>query len=311
MKNMCGSGIIVFVCVLVGVWLAGCSSTRQYPESMIGDPFFEEWTPVEAGVTANAEPSEAPATVKAQPGSATEQPEPTPPKIDLNAGAERAMPTQMIEELNLPADTSVQVVLRALAKAGNVNMVISPKVDGAVSFTFKNIPWDQAFAGVLTTAGLFHTWDGEILRVMTLDDMKRELEIEKVMHERESLRDSLNKVEPLMLHVIKVKYMNAKKIAQIVREMVGTPPQAPAQGTPATLRVMVSLDEENNSLIVQATQKNADKIVELMSKLDQPKVQVRIDARIVEANSSTARQLGIQWGGAYMSMNGSKGDSNC
>jgi len=299
MKRRHVNCVVASACVLVCTWLTGCSTTQEYPTSAIGSPFLEEWKPAETGVATNVAVSTVPDNTVSPATNAAET-----AKIETGVDEMKPLPRQIVEDLSFPADTSVTTVLRALAKVGNVNMVVSPKVDGVVSMTFKSMPWDQAFSGVLTTAGLSYTWDGDILRVMTLDDIKRELEIEKVMHERDTVRDSIIKSEPLVMRVIKVKYMSAKKIVQTVKDMLGT--TLPSAVPRASGGTTVSLNDENNSLIVQATQRDADMISELVSKLDHPKLQVRIDASIVEANSSTARQLGIQWGGTYMATEGGK-----
>jgi len=59
-------------------------------------------------------------------------------------------------------------------------------------------------------------------------------------------------------------------------------------------------------LIIQAIQNDMDRILAVIKKLDRPTPQVLIEAHIVEANKDVARELGIQWGGAYKGTRGSK-----
>ena len=79
--------------------------------------------------------------------------QPEEPKKVPRFSADRPLPTDVIGELELADEADVAMVLRTLAKAGNVNLLVSPDVAGNVSFSFKNIPWDQAFRSVILSAG--------------------------------------------------------------------------------------------------------------------------------------------------------------
>ena len=72
------------------------------------------------------------------------------------------------------------------------------------------------------------------------------------------------------------------------------------------MRGSIMIDEFTNSLILQATKTNIDKIMPIINELDKPIKQVRIEAHIVEANSDVAKELGIQWGGLGL---GKEGDN--
>jgi type IV pilus assembly protein PilQ len=61
----------------------------------------------------------------------------------------------------------------------------------------------------------------------------------------------------------------------------------------------VLYDEHNNALIIQATRSDLERMIALVTELDQPTAQVLIEAHIIEATSETARELGVQWGGLY------------
>ena len=68
----------------------------------------------------------------------------------------------------------------------------------------------------------------------------------------------------------------------------------------------ILVDEHTNSLIIQAIRSDMDRILAVVKKLDRPTPQVLIEAYIVEANKDVARELGIQWGGAYRGKSGDK-----
>ncbi|TFH14141.1 MAG: type IV pilus secretin PilQ [Lentisphaerales bacterium] len=306
MKNTPNRNACILTAIgLTAALLVGCAGvhTAVRPPDVTGDPFFEEWDMSSAeGVekAANEMLAEGdqpvfPAKTDGQPARRTEDILSTQEEIVIRSEGERSLPTNLVQALDLAGATDVEVVLRTLGKIGNESIMISPTAAGTVDFSFKDIPWDQAFEGVLASAGLTYRWEGDIIRVMTLEDMKRDLELEKVMHERKSLEAQIRAVEPLVLRVVRIKYLNAKKVATMLQQVVS----GKTVGQEVTGRLSVTVDEDNNCLVVHAIRKEADKMSELIARLDRPKALVRIDAEIVEANSITARELGIQWGGNY------------
>lgn len=85
---------------------------------------------------------------------------------------------------------------------------------------------------------------------------------------------------------------------------VSQPPKSAAPSLPALgdyksglLKGFVIPDHYSNSLVIQASEDDAEKIIQLIEKLDQPRPQIRLKAFIVQTDRSTAQQLGIQWGG--------------
>ena len=64
-------------------------------------------------------------------------------------------------------------------------------------------------------------------------------------------------------------------------------------------RGTVNSDSRTNTLIVKDVREGIAAVLNLVKKLDTPIPQVLIEARIVEATSSFARDLGIQWGVDY------------
>jgi type IV pilus assembly protein PilQ len=301
-RNIC---ILTAVSLTTALFIVGCASidTAVRPPDVGNDPFFEEWDmssaeglekAVDEMLTQGNQPTSLAGTT-GQSERRTEDIVPTQEEIIIHSEGERVLPTNLVQELDLAGATDVAVVLRALGKIGNQNILISPTVVGTVDFSFKEISWDQAFEGVLASAGLSYRWEGDIIRVMTLDDMKRDLELEKVIHERKSLEAQLRAVEPLVLRVIRIKYLDAKKVATMLQEVIS----GKTVGQEVTGRSSVTVDEDNNCLVIHAIRREADKMTELIARLDRAKALVRIDAEIVEANSTTARELGIQWGGNY------------
>lgn len=208
----------------------------------------------------------------------------------------RELPTMILSDLELTDEADVATILRTLAKAAGVNMLVSPQVSGKVAFAFKDVPWDQAFRSVVSTAGLTYMWEGDVLRVMTIDDMKRDLEMETVLKQREGVKAEKRRVEPMAIQVIPIKYAKARNVGATVKTLLSAAADK-AAGAEYSSRASVSIDEESNSIIVHAIREDIAKAVALVERLDRAKRQVHIEARIVEATRDAARQLGVQWGG--------------
>ena len=63
----------------------------------------------------------------------------------------------------------------------------------------------------------------------------------------------------------------------------------------------IMVDESSNSLIIHAPREDVKKIMSVIRQLDRPMKQVLIEAHIVEAESNTGKELGVQWGGLVTS----------
>lgn len=281
--------------VLGLAWVAGCQS----PLTAHKEPRMEEWG-------ADSHPAAPRTAVKPEGGAPpaipqlfAETPAPAP------AAPVRELPKGRISDLDLSGMTDVTTVLRAMAKSAGVNMLISPHVTGSVSFTFREVPWDEAFRSILDSAGLTYAWSGDVLRVMTVEDLRRDLEIETIQKNRASLKAEMRKTEPMMVQVIKVRYTKAQSLGATLKTLIAQ--ALPESGKDASMpQTAVTVDEENNSIILHAKAGEIGKAQTLVSQLDRPKPQVRIEARIVEANRDTARQLGVQWGGHHAVASGGR-----
>lgn len=278
---------------------AGCNS----PLTAHKEPKLDEWGEPSAAPPAPLvqRPASAAATtpLPAIPMSATPAPEPAA------APSVRPLPADIISDMDLSGMTDVATVLRAMAKAAGVNMMISPHATGDVSFTFQKVPWNEAFRSVLASSGLTYAWEGDVLRVLTVEDLRRELEIETIQKDRASLKAEMRKTEPMMVQVIKVRFTKALSLGATLKTLIAqAAPEADKESS--VPQTAITVDEENNSIILHAKEGDIQKALLLVQQLDRPKPQVRIEARIVEANRDTARQLGVQWGGHHAVANGGR-----
>ena len=284
---------------LLVVLLAGCAAPTATTSVVHKQPGLSEWKKPGEAATPVARPSrtELPPALTTAPMKA---------KDVARISVEKELPTDVVGDLALTDEADVATILRTLAKAANVNMLVSPNVSGKISFTFKDVPWDQAFRSVIIAAGLSYAWEGDVLRVMTLDDMQRDLAIETVLKQRADVKAEKRKVEPLLIQVIPVKYSKAANIGATVKSLLDATAQKGTDPAAAGQRASVSIDVDNNAIIVHAIRDDIDKAVALVEQLDRAKAQVHIEARIVEASRDTARQLGVQWGATTAQINGNR-----
>ncbi|MCP4579476.1 MAG: type IV pilus secretin PilQ [Deltaproteobacteria bacterium] len=233
--------------------------------------------------------------------------------IDLSEGEQdivEAEKGKAVPEKSLPTEkvsmtmhnTDVNVILRALARTADQNIMINDEVKGVTNVEVTDTPWDQVFNGILRTRGLTYTWEGDIIRVTTLKEMKHDLDIEKFQQERKreeiEQKVKLKKVGPLLTRVIRIDYAEAKDLGKNLEQLL-TSKEGGEKGKVSHGSVMV--DEHNNALIIHAVKEDIIEMISLIEKLDRPTPQVLIEANIVETSSQVARELGIQWGGLYRS----------
>jgi type IV pilus assembly protein PilQ len=202
----------------------------------------------------------------------------------------KPLPTRRISmKMNL---TDVPVLLRALARSVNLNIMINENVTGKISVNVQNARWDQVFSGILNSQGLDYEWEGEIIRIVTQEDRDRSLKSleaeEKILAKKLEMRNRA----PMITKIIPIDFASAEKIRVNIEKVLGQNSDGAASGT-------VLVDTHTNSLIIQAKPADIAQIIPMIVELDRPTPQILIEAFIIETNSRTARELGVQWTGLY------------
>ena len=220
------------------------------------------------------------------------------PEAETKPAPERPLPKDKVTLKMHNAD--VPVLLRALARAGNQNIMINSNVKGKINANVTNSSWDQVFQGILRTQGLTYSWEGDIIRIMTVEDMKHELKIDSIQEKRKAQEIELKRVGRLLTKVIYLDYQtDLNKLKETLREFLTKDKENKPRGS-------VMIDEYSNSLIIQAIRDDILKMIPLIQGLDKPTPQILIEANIVETNRETARELGIEWGGLFHGTEGGK-----
>ncbi len=272
----------IVISFFVLIFFIGCSGDLKSTKK---DPFFEKWNTL-------AESSQG------------HSPEASPKKIDLPTSpnkksqtgpvmgeTDRKLPTK---PLNLTMrQAELKSVLRAMAKSVNKNLLVKNDLKGEISVDFRSVPWDQAFTGLLKTHGLSYMWEGNVIRVVSIEDVERELK------QKVQMRD-IEWVEPLMDPVIiKIDYADAKKLEKTLQSFLTKDKDGKTRGS-------VILDEHSNALVIAANAQDMARMIPIIASVDKPTPQVLIKANIVETTKGTARDLGVMWGGMYKGNLGNK-----
>jgi type IV pilus assembly protein PilQ len=191
-------------------------------------------------------------------------------------------------------DADVHNIFRLIAEVSDLNIITTDDVKGKITIRMVNVPWDQALDVILTTKNLIKIEEGNVLRITTIENVRKDREDKQ--KEEDLLiksRESREKLEALTTETIVVNYAKAADLQKLLREK-----EEKGKGFLSS-RGSVKADERTNTLIIQDGRPQIEEIQELIKKLDTPTPQVLIEARIVQAVTTFARSLGVQWGGSY------------
>ncbi|MCH8262131.1 MAG: type IV pilus secretin PilQ [Proteobacteria bacterium] len=178
-------------------------------------------------------------------------------------------------------DIEVRAVLQLIADFTGLNMVASDTVSGNVTLRLKNVPWDQALDIILKAKGLGMRQIDNVIMVAPNAEIaareKLELEASKQVEE----------LAPLYTEFIQVNYAKAGDLAGLIQA---------EENSLLSERGTVTVDERTNTLIVQDISTSLESIRGMLLILDIPVRQVLIESRIVNADESFAKDLGVRFG---------------
>jgi type IV pilus assembly protein PilQ len=175
----------------------------------------------------------------------------------------------------------VRAVLQLIADFTGLNLVASDTVGGTLTLRLKNVPWDQALDIILKTKGLAMRQTGNVMLVAPSEEIaaRERLELES--------QKQIEELAPLRSEFVQVNYAKAAVLAGLLK----------AEGNSLmTERGNVSVDDRTNTLLVRDTQTALNAIRALVSRLDVPVRQVLIESRIVIADDTFNRDLGVRFG---------------
>jgi len=296
------------------------ASTAATPEPKSTEPVAAEFTfvepsysPREATEKKTAE-VEAPARAQSAAGKFVDRPEtvlpeasasmqagaPVPAQPAVNMAAEQKAQMAQQPSANGPKytgepisvnlkDVDLKDFFRLIHEISGLNVVLDPNVKGTLTIVLDDVPWDQALDIVLKNNELSRQLDGNVLRIATVDTMRKEAESRRAEQEAEAL--AVDKVSVTRF----LSYAHSKDVVPTIKKFL-------------TQRGDVISDDRTNALIIQDIPAVMPGIDRLLTQLDRKTQEVEIEARVVAATRSFARDIGTQigfgWGNGHSAVGG-------
>ena len=195
----------------------------------------------------------------------------------------------------------VRSLLQVIADFTNFNVVTSDTVTGNLTLRLKDVPWDQALDIILQAKGLGLRKSGNVIWIAPRDELaiKEQAELEANKKKTE--------LEPLRTQSFQLNYAKAEEIMkQISANQSLASGSTGGSGSSRMLspRGSVNFDIRTNQVFVTDIPSKLEEVAGVIAKIDIPVRQVLIEARIVEANDSFGRSLGVKLGGSVQNVKG-------
>src|SRR6267154_244714 len=174
-------------------------------------------------------------------------------------------------------DVDLKDFFRLIHEISGLNVVLDPAVKGNLTLVLDDVPWDQALDIVLKNNDLDRKLEGNVLRVATIDTLEKEAKARQAQQEAETL--AVEKVTVTRF----LSYARSKDVVATAKKLL-------------SVRGDVIADDRTNALIVQDIPAVIPNIDRLLAQLDRKTQEVEIEARVVAATRSFARDIGTQFG---------------
>lgn len=171
----------------------------------------------------------------------------------------------------------VRTVMRSLAEYSGSNIVVGKEVLGNVTVNLTEVPWVDALNTICTTQGLGWVEEGGIIRVETLENLRKEAVA------RSTADKQLEDLQPLSTQIVRAVYATAAELKPAIEKTL-------------TQRGHCETDERTNSLVITDVSRRVTAAVEMVRHLDSRTPQIEITAKLVDVDARFTRDLGINWG---------------
>jgi type IV pilus assembly protein PilQ len=182
-------------------------------------------------------------------------------------------------------DVDLRDFFRLIHEISGLNVVLDPAVKGSLTIVLDEVPWDQALDIVLQNNGLDKQLKGNVLRIATRATLKAEAE---------SVRD-LEKAQNDATQAVTVtrvlSYAKATSLTPTLKKFLSP-------------KGDILADDRSNQLIIRDIPSTIPTVDNLIHQLDRKSQQVEIEARVVAASRSFARDLGTELGFAGTTTSG-------
>jgi type IV pilus assembly protein PilQ len=189
-------------------------------------------------------------------------------------------------------DVDLKDFFRLIHEISGLNVVLDPQVKGTLTIVLDDVPWDQALDIVLKNNDLSRQLEGNILRIATIETLKKEAENRRAQIDAEAL--AVDKVTITRF----LSYAHSKDVVPTLKKFISQ-------------RGDLVADDRTNSLIISDIPAALPQIDRIIQQMDRKTQEVEIEARVVAATRSFARdigtQLGFGWGNGPSAVGGVQG----
>jgi type IV pilus assembly protein PilQ len=174
-------------------------------------------------------------------------------------------------------DVDLRDFFRLIHEISGLNVVLDPNVKGTLTIVLDEVPWDQALDIVLQNNGLEKQLHGNVLRIATLDTIKKEAESARDVRKAENDAQEMTTVTRVL------NYAKAETLTPTLKKFL-------------TTRGDILFDSRSNQLIIRDIPSVIPNIDNLLRQLDRKSQQVEIEARVVAATRAFAQDIGTELG---------------
>jgi type IV pilus assembly protein PilQ len=192
-------------------------------------------------------------------------------------------------------DVDLKDFFRLIHDISGLNIILDPNVRGTLTLVLDDVPWDQALDIVLQNNGLDKQLVGNVLRIATIQTLTQEAAAAAAKDKAVALS------VPTVTYTHYLSYAHASEVLATVKQFL-------------TERGTIIADTRMNGLMIQDIPSAIPRIQQLLVQLDRKTQEVEIEARVVSAGRSFARdigtQLGFGWGNATTAVGGLNGQNS-
>ena len=172
-------------------------------------------------------------------------------------------------------DVDLRDFFRLIHEISGLNVVVDPAVKGSLTIVLDDVPWDQALDIVLRNNDLDKQLDGNVLRIATKETMKKEAE------EARDLAKAQAEAADVITTTRVLSYAKSDDMVNTLKKFLSP-------------RGDVLSDSRSNTVIIRDIPSVIPVMDNLIRQLDRKTQQVEIEARVVAASRTFARDVGSQ-----------------
>ncbi len=197
-------------------------------------------------------------------------------------------------------DADIKSVVDLIARISRANIVLAPNVEGKITLSVNDVPWNVVLETVVKTLGNFTVVKEkfDILRIIHAEELKKQMETRMI---------KLNYITPPATYTAKIdsnKQISGSSMPpptsrdDIVKQFTllnMLRAILTRQGDGGQTLGRIEYDIESNSMVVTDTKIVLDRVEEIVKVLDVEPEQVLIDVKFVSTQNDDLLQFGVNY----------------